>query len=800
MKNKKYIISILFVLTFMFITTGYALLNKDIGLNGNVYLTSSGGSVKITRVELDNAANKTLEKFGTLELDENGNLNLNYNLSESKTEKTYQATYLIYVSNLSTLDYIFTGINIEPIYNIISGSEEDSTINISYEVNSDNKNHELNIGDTLSANDTKIVAITLKMYIATKSTINVNVNGSGNATTTMDDTGELLSSIDKDILYLQSNREIDNCFNINILNSYKYSKNVTITSSNSNFYITKDNNINPTLTIPKESENNIYNLCLNIKDNAVFVNDRVNTSIIMTSDLNDILVKSINVFVDIYEEPIIDDTPPEIDNVNIIVDRYDINTNSLIINTSWNLINVSDTDTAVNNYHILLYDASNDRLINDYETGNGKTNYTITMDSNMLNEYENDMVVNNHDYYIKVYGIDDMGNSGYNYCSSNTNYCVKGSNISLKWKYKVEYSLINITYGGEDYAYRNNTYTSTLKANDGYYLPNNITITMGSTLTRNEDYTYNRSSTTNQINITKPIIDDIKINASGTTGGGCLVKGTKIKIIDGYKNIEDVTYDDLLSVWSYEKGMEVYTYPIAIEEEKTTDEYIRITFSDCSNLDVYYDHGIYSLDSNRYVSILDRDNFHIGTKVFKINNVVTVTNIENIKENTTYYNITSTRYLNVIANDFLTVDYLLPISNIYSFDENIKWTSERDEYLKENNFLDYNLIKDYFPYYLYKGIRLDESMYLLENNKIDINSYINEYNTHKFIPIGNKFPIRTSDEDKNTYYLENAYYTLPNPKNNTSFKCWYNTSDNICYNIGDKVLVNYGMYFDAFYE
>ena len=64
----------------------------------------------------------------------------------------------------------------------------------------------------------------------------------------------------------------------------------------------------------------------------------------------------------------------------------------------------------------------------------------------------------------------------------------------------------------------------------------------------------------------------------------------------------------------------------------------------------------------------------------------------------------------------------------------------------------------------------------------------------------------TSDELNNngtgSYYEEGSYYTLPNPikKEDKKFIGWYSTSDNIYYQIGDKVKVKYGMYFEAIWE
>lgn len=305
----------------------------------------------------------------------------------------------------------------------------------------------------------------------------------------------------------------------------------------------------------------------------------------------------------------------------------------------------------------------------------------------------------------------------------------------------------------------------------------------------------------------------IKItNSPEDDGNSCLVEGTKIKTIDGYKNIEDINYDDLLATWSYDLGKIVYEYPIWIEKESSSNSYQETTFSDGTVLKTVGFHGIYSYDLNRFVSVDDKENFKVGTHVAKIENgklkKVTVTKIEHKNEKTNYYHIESTRYYNVIANDLLTTDGYVELTNLYDFNSNITWNGNDEVLQDKNNLYSYSDLKQVVPYYLYKGLRIEEAKYLVNNgvitkeSLIDIlnNTMLNDSRTKKPITKGeNRYWMVTLDTDNiNTTnkekYLkkEGSTYTLPKDDN---VKYWYNSSDNKYYKPGSKVKVYHGMHF-----
>ena len=149
------------------------------------------------------------------------------------------------------------------------------------------------------------------------------------------------------------------------------------------------------------------------------------------------------------------------------------------------------------------------------------------------------------------------------------------------------------------------------------------------------------------------------------------------------------------------------------------------------------------------------------------------------------------------------------LSNLYGFDDGIKWPDSRKELLKNNKYTydDLNVL----PYYMFKGLRAEEAKVLVTSKFIDLDSLkmyflLNQVNKEMLKEPsknknGNNLWLVTNNREKvtanniNKYILEEGtYYTLPKYKN---VKYWYNTSDNITYKPGDKVKVWHGMHFIA---
>ena len=121
---------------------------------------------------------------------------------------------------------------------------------------------------------------------------------------------------------------------------------------------------------------------------------------------------------------------------------------------------------------------------------------------------------------------------------------------------------------------------------------------------------------------------------------------------------------------------------------------IIITFSDGTSLTTIDKHSLFSVDDNRYVDVTDENTFHVGTNILKTVKSkrgyklksVSVTNIEKVNKSIDYYDVVSTRYYDIIANDVLTSDGRTGLVNFYEFKENAVWSSRRQEVIKNNRY------------------------------------------------------------------------------------------------------------------
>lgn len=213
---------------------------------------------------------------------------------------------------------------------------------------------------------------------------------------------------------------------------------------------------------------------------------------------------------------------------------------------------------------------------------------------------------------------------------------------------------------------------------------------------------------------------------------------------------------------------------------------------------------------------MDRDKFHVGTKVVKFDknnnkHIVKVTKIEQINTPVKYYHVTSNRYHNILSNDILTTDAFLVVSNMFLFDENIMWTSEKEEFLSTNDLFYYEDWSHMFVRHLFAGYRMPETKHLYNQGLLDINygSWIlDRLALDPEVSSNNKnlWMVTTSDDlrigKKGIELEEESIYILPKPivKPGVKFIGWYNTADNKYYQPGDKVSVDYGLYFEAIWK
>ena len=768
-KNNKIsmIINIIFILVFSFISIGYAAYNQELNISSRLSLVGNG-ELYIRSIDLVDSSNVSNSTSPTI----SNNNEVNFNITFNGTENSYLANYLVTVVNNTFYDYTYTGVDLDYSLSRTDGVQDGSSLAINI--------NGINNGDVISARSTKtfniVVTLNAKDPNATYVTeILSNVNNE------IVQEANLLASITPKQGNLRTNPRAQ--FTLDVISTYTYDKTFNVSIADSNFeLVDSSNNELGTLTIHANSEET-YNIYVRAKSNATFVNDSKTTSVsITTTGVPKILVDTITLLVN-KNTTVTDTIPPVVGNVTLAMTDTEGRATA-----SWNLIDYGQS--GVDHYMINLYNSSN-TLVNTY-TGTDATSYTFNN-------------ISDGEYYIVVYAIDDSGNSGSSYVNSattNTGYASKSVNTTLKWRFTVTNNLTNLNSNGNNYAIYHQAYTATLSGSNVLSgRPDTITVTMGGqTLTAETDYTY--SSNNGQIRINS-VTGDITITATATTT--CLIKGTEILLANGeYKKIEDIGYGDLLLVYNFETGKMVKEFPIWIEKEAPTKGYQKTVFSDGTILKTRGWHGVFSVDKNLFVSVDNPDDFHVGTKILKIDKnghkkVVSVVSTEIVMEETTYYHIVSTRYYNIIANGLLTTDGTVILSNLYGFDDKLRWTPLRD--LNKDFYTKEDL--SILPNYMYIGLRAKEGKYLQKYgmSKEKFLWYLaNNQLSDEMLPIDHDengqllFHIENSIDNKCLLYPEGSIYTLPNDNRVAKY---LDTSKNVYYLPGDKVKIELSTYFEA---
>ncbi len=758
MKGKgKIIITLIALFLFGLISIGYASYgarNTASGLatftkNGEVYIASA---ILTDYHNLQNIENPTVDGR-TISF----SLDFNVARNPESLEEEYSATYTITITNDTFFDYAYTINSFNPHLTI--ANEEDGQI--VYDVEG------IETDEIIPSKESKTFHVTVSLIPNQYGDYNVS-GDIGIDLEKEEEEGRLLGSIPSGIEgdLTTSNKRI--AIPITVINTYPTEKSFSFSIINNNFYlVNNDNNPPGTFTIPGNETQEIT-IYLRVKDDAQFASSRQKMNLYFTPSGGSHYSMGVVTAQVTVDETLTDVEPPVIENVT-----GTITTTRGNIEVSYN----GSDNVGISHYIIETYKVENNTasLVSSNQTVADETSYTVTG-------------LNDGTYYFKVQAVDTSGLTATSQSEERT----------YNWTMNVT---ININQGGPngnstvDYG---STFTTTITANFLRNLPTQLTITMGGeNLTANQ-YTYNTSSG----RLTIPnVTGDLVITGETRGGGGCLLKGTRVTLADGTKKrIEDIQYTDLLLVWNYETGKVTKEYPIWIEKAKQTSQYTRITFSDNSTINVVKSHAFFSIDSQKFVDYQDHNQFHIGTTVLKISDnnqleKVKVENIEVINETDWYYFIASTRYYNIISNDFITTDGYTDITNLYPFDQNIKW--------KEYNPvpIDYSYLEDVLPYYLFKGLRAEELGILLKYQITDLETF-KRYITS--LVMGSHMLQEPIMKEGNRYWMvgnssesilikEGSIYQLPEKE---GIEYWYSTAENKKYKPGEKVQVWTGMYFE----
>ena len=448
---------------------------------------------------------------------------------------------------------------------------------------------------------------------------------------------------------------------------------------------------------------------------------------------------------------------------------------------------------------------------------------TTNLGSKTINAFPGETInIDTPNVNVSQYTLNNITINGSGSYNIGDTYTQPNSNLAIVYNYNAPARTFNVTYSGENYSHsggnsaiEGQTYTTRITVDNNYNLSSYSIEMNGHTLSSNE-YTFNQ----NNGNLSIPNVSgNITITINTQSNGGCLIEGTQVMLWDGStKNIEDITYNDLLKAWNHETGTYGYEYPAWLENEGTIDHYTKVTFSDGTELKVAIDHRLFSKRLNRYVNINSGD-LQIGDEVVSLQggvSYVTVTSIEEVNEEVRYYDIISTRYFNVIANGLLTTYEINNdiSSNYKGFTDRMIWASQTPE----DRLLSYEELINTFGYvdkYLYKTLKLADFKYAVEEGFItqaELIEIINKFmmnDNYRYIPpkdeFGNYLWMVTTSDDENINSLlhqmvEGETFIVPTPKNEENFAYWYNHSDNKHYQPGDEIEVDSSMYLEAIYN
>ncbi len=783
MKNNKLIliISIITFSIFLSMSVGYAIYGARMTGTGSVTFKAPG-IIAITDVTLSGHSNLTNPSNPEYTQD-----SIIFDLdffveNNSALQDEYYADYLVTITNDTFNDYNFAS----PLFNPSIETQNNENMNVTYDLIG------IDLGDTIPSSESKTFTLRINMYPTSPGSYNV----SGDTSVELEEeenepTGSLLASIPK-------NSEVDlrgvvtrDSVVVTVINTYETTQTFSFDSNNSNFEIVNSSggNLGNLIVAPNTTQE--YTIYIQRKNGVTFASNRQSLNLIFRKSDANVSLGTITALVD-KDETLLDDDAPMISNVQATF----VAENGKV-SLTWSATDISN----ITKFIIEACDSS-DEVVRTYETTSNSRNYTATD-------------LSNGTYYFKVYGVDEKGNNGKNQattCTTSEGKCSRSTSSSYKWVFTVTYNLSNgLSTTSSTSAIIGTSYTGKITVSGNYNLPTSIQVNMnGQNLTSGYSY----SSSNGNITINN-VTGDITITASGRSSGICLVKGTKILLANGkYKNIENIGYNDLLSVWSYDSGNITYEYPIWIEKTSKTNSYQKTTFSDGTVLKTVGFHGVFSPTYNQFISVDDYEKFKIGVKIQKIENgklkEVTITKIEIIDEEVNYYHVVSTRYYNIIANDILTTDGTVILSNLYGFSKNITWPKEvRNNVVSNSSSLySYSEFEDIMPYYMFSGLRVEEGKYL--NNyglTKDIFRYYlinNQLNKDMLLPVetnnnGSRLWMVTTDKDnvlnkKEYLYEEGSYYILPRI---VGVYKWYSTSEDKYYNPLDKVKVNHSMHFIA---
>lgn len=768
-----------FLIALAFMSIGFASYNKLLNFSGTA-VVKPDGRVYIKSVTKGTHTNATSNPQRT-----NNNTSIDFNLSfttHNTQNETYVAVFNVVIANESSYDYVYHVPDYSPT---LSKGNSSFSQYIDYEVNG------IRTGDTILSHTEASFTITFTMQRPENGSGTYNVDGDFTPPLEEDTSASIMGVVDTSVVGdLRGNNELTE-FTMHVMNTYNVQRSFTI-EVDSDKFVTRnlENTGVPSHTIEANSDGD-FRFYIAKKDDAEFIIDREKVKVMLVpTGESGIKAGIVTILVDITNTTYVDETPPTISNVSASMENTEGSAT-----VTWD----GEDESNVQFYTIIAYKDGTE--VERANTQDGETEtYTFTG-------------LAAGSYYFVVIGTDDSNQhntasaTDIQNATSDPGYASKSETQPFKWRFTVQNNsnTSNVYFSGNNYALLGQDYTATIyTSNTSDYNAlqrGNITIKMGEE-DAYSNYEYDESS---HILTIHDVSDNIEITASPSQSW-CLVKGTKILLANGkYKNIEDIKYTDLLKVYDHVNGGLTEVYPIWIEEGRQGSKYRKISFSDGSYLKIVSNHSIYDVDKRTFIDASNDDECKIGTRVYKVKNgkleIVKVTKIEDIEDTVYYYNVVSTVYYNLIANDLLTANWFSTVaSNVYGYEGNAIYG---ENYYKISNGkkLSYNYVR-FIPHYLYKGLNLQNARSLIGTN-IDVSVlklFVDDYTLSPEKRNGKRYFMMTtsldnvSDENVNNFlYKEGSKFTLPK----TGAKYFVDTATNIKYNPGETVKVEMGTHFRA---
>lgn len=650
------------------------------------------GTAKVTSVTYVSGINVGNTPHPTVDNDGNVNFDLTFYGGQDNTS-TLQATYQLTITNTSASGYVFTA----PEPNLVLRISENEVRDVHYELSG------ISIGDVIPAKSSVSFNVIITAdYVSGEHNVEGDISVNPINQTTPSLIGEIYGSNAGD---LSGNNTLA-MFQVSVESTFEESQTFTIGVLSSDFEVVNSSG-NPlgTQTIAANTTGT-YTFYLKKTNGAKFASETASPEIIISYNDTYTNVGELRIAVD-RDQSYVDTQAPIISAVTITKNKTTVGEATL----TW-----SGTDNVgIASYGIYKCTSLGcDTMISVSGTTNS---YTFTG-------------MGNGTYYFIVVGFDDEGNTAdqdqINGANTNPGAASRTEDTELRWTYNVTASITNgsISHASGTSIQAGGTYTGTIRPNSSsgftsYRLPSTITVKMDGTTLTTSQYSYSASGSNAGRVVINNVSGDIEITA--VMDASCLIEGTEIVLADGTtKPVEDITYHDKLKVWNYETGSIGEEYPAWIEKQRVVLGYQITTLEDGTQLKTHGWHGVFDVDANEFISIDDRSRLYAGVNIYKIEDDQLVSSkvvsVEYGTEEVNVYHVVSAKYYNIIANGVLTTDGTVVLSNLYGFDDNLKWPDLRNQVISDpDNLYTYADFEDIgMPERMFNDLRVEEAKYLLD--------------------------------------------------------------------------------------